>query len=78
METKSALRAFTDLFQENRRLQKITKAKILNNMGCALWGLGYREQAAERFEKALKTVPDFFYASSNLSELKSQGVQAAQ
>ncbi len=44
-----------------------TQAKILNNRGCALWGLGRQEEALARFQAALKIVPDFNEARKNLT-----------
>ena len=42
------------------------RAKIFNNRGCALWGLGKRGEAVIRFQEALKTSPDFSEAKNNL------------
>lgn len=45
----------------------ITRAKILNNRGYALWFLGEREEAVGRFQEALKAMPGLPEAQQNLN-----------
>lgn len=49
------------------RMPVRVRAKVLNNHGCALWGLGRKEEATEQFREALKLLPDFPEAKNNLN-----------
>ena len=44
----------------------VIQAKVLNNRGCALWGLGEKTEARAYFEKALAVLPDFREARANV------------
>lgn len=45
----------------------LTRAKILNNRGCALWALGKKKEATEKFSLAAEAVPDFGEARKNIT-----------
>jgi len=47
------------------------QAKILNNMGYALWYLGRPEQTRGYFEEALNALPEFTDAAKNISLISS-------
>ena len=64
---KEADALLSELEKNQAGMSAITQAKILNNHGCALWGLGRNQEAIERFEQALKLYPDFAEAKSNSS-----------
>lgn len=49
------------------RLPRAIQAKVLNNRGCALWGLGKREDAVSQFREALRVLPDLREAKNNLN-----------
>lgn len=59
-----------ELFSQLEKLKPepapVTRAKILNNRGCTLWVLGKREEATSRFQQALRVLPDFAEAKTNL------------
>ena len=60
-------RLLESLEKEMSDLPKGTRAKVLNNRGCALWGLGKRQEAVVRFQKALKLMPELAEAKTNLN-----------
>lgn len=48
--------------------QKLMKAKILNNIGYALWQLGDRQNAIVQFRESSKMFPSFAVAQNNLKQ----------
>lgn len=78
----------TDRFEEADKLLAIlegktfsgmtqtTRAKILNNRGCALWGLGKKGEAIAYFREALEVLPGLTEAKKNLN-LAGTGDQPA-
>lgn len=50
-----------------QNVRNVMHSKILNNLGCALWWLGSREQAVERFRASLVVTPGFLDAKKNLA-----------
>lgn len=44
----------------------VIRAKVFNNRGCALWGLGKKEEAKIQFREALKVLPTMNEAQENL------------
>ncbi len=67
----------SELENDREGLVEIIQAKILNNHGCALWGLGRTEEALTRFREALKVSPDFTEAKQNLNLAAGQRPVAA-
>lgn len=64
---KEADRLLIQLEKEAKfSLAPTVQAKILNNRGCALWLLGKKEEAMEKFEHALRISPGFIEAQKNL------------
>lgn len=64
---KEADELLKELESEKGDFSPVTKAKILNNRGCALWSLGKKKEAMARFEEALKALPDFAEARANMN-----------
>ena len=64
---EQADKLLADLEKEHANYSPRVRAKILNNHGCALWGLGRRKEALTRFQEALKVTPDFIEAKNNLN-----------
>ena len=69
---REGLDILTELDRTFGDVKDLMRSKILNNMGYALWWLGDRDQAADRFRQALAVTPDFPDAKKNL-ELISLG-----
>lgn len=63
---KEADELLDDLEGERATFSTVTQAKILNNRGCALWGLGKQKEALDRFGEALKILPEFTEAKANI------------
>ncbi|MDA9101327.1 tetratricopeptide repeat protein [Omnitrophica bacterium] len=63
---EKALEIFGDLHRQLSSRHKYLKAKILNNMGVALWGLGEEDSARAHFRQAKAASPNFFLADMNL------------
>ena len=63
---KEADGLLSELEAEKSVFSPVTQAKILNNRGCALWGLGKQEEAVSRFKEALKALPEFREARANI------------
>ena len=57
---------FKSLAAGGTRLNYVTRAKVLNNMGYALWKMGDRKKAAGLFSESFKTNPKFKIAEKNL------------
>jgi len=57
-----------DAFKYSANVQM--RAKILNNLGVALWGMGRKSDAAEAFKEALLLHPKFTLAEENLREIQ--------
>lgn len=49
--------------------RNIMRSKILNNLGCALWKLGKKDEARKRLQEALKVTPGFPDAVMNLDDI---------
>ena len=64
---EEANRLLGALEEDSHHLPVGLQAKILNNRGCALWGLGQKKEAVGRFQEALKLLPDFSEAKNNLN-----------
>ncbi len=76
---KILMKRYTEADQLLQELEKRTpepplavRAKILNNRGCALWGLGKGEEAKNQFQEAFKIYPGFPEANRNLKLPMSQ------
>lgn len=63
---EEADRLLTELEKRTPEPPPAIQAKILNNRGCALWGLGRGEEAKARFREALRVFPGFSEADKNL------------
>ena len=72
-EYSQAFEIFKKLTTDGIRLSYVTRAKILNNMGYAVWKMGNRKQAADYFSQALKANPGFKIAEKNLDLIKTLG-----
>jgi len=56
----------SELVKNKTNLTAVVQAKVLNNRGCALWGLGDRKNASIHFKQALELAPDFPEAKNNM------------
>lgn len=63
----NAYEIFNELDTDGTRLNYIIRAKILNNMGYALWKMGDRDKSKDLFSRSLKANPNFKVAEKNLS-----------
>lgn len=61
-------REMGDAFKYSSNVQM--RAKILNNLGVALWGMGRKSDAADAFKEALLLHPKFTLAEENLREIQ--------
>ena len=64
---KDANQLLEALENDQGRLPQVIQAKVLNNRGCALWGLGKREDAIFQFQEALRILPGLREAKNNLN-----------
>ncbi len=67
-EWKEALSILSEIENEaiGLNIAPIVHAKVLNNIGYALWRQGEKDKAVESFEKALTVYPGFSAAEKNL------------
>ncbi len=67
---QDALNLLTDLDRRIRKSSSVVRAKILNNMGYAFWGMGQREKAVEKFKLALELAPGLQTIKKNIARLE--------
>lgn len=60
-----ALKVLEGLEKGSPEPPSLIRSKLFNNRGCALWGMGKKDEAKRQFSEALKALPGFADAMKN-------------
>jgi tetratricopeptide (TPR) repeat protein len=66
-EYADALKILEEVDRSSSGFLPLVRAKVLNNIGFALYEMGQTKQALEKFEEAVKIEPDYTVAAKNLN-----------